>query len=76
MNHLLVVKGEVTEGLRDFLLKQKAIEVDRNVYEVDSAVEAVVLAQKIYKKFQKVICIKGFRYTDELDLSKSEILNI
>ena len=76
MNHLLVLKGEVTEGLRDFLLKQKSVEVERNVYEVDSAVEAVVLAQKIYKKFPKVICIKGFLYTDELNLSKYEILDI
>ena len=76
MNHLLVLKSEATEGLRDFLLKTDAIEIEKNVYIVGSAVEAVVLAQKICKKFPKVVCIKGFRYTDELNLSKSEILNI
>ena len=76
MNHLLVLKGEVTEGLKDYLLKQEAVEVVTNVYKVGSAVEAVVLAQKIYKKFPKITCIKGYRYTDELNLSKSEILDI
>jgi len=74
MNHLLVLKGKVTEELKDFLLKKDATKIENNVYKIGSAVEAVILAQKIYKNFPEITCIKGFRYTDELILIKSKIL--
>lgn len=72
MNTLVVIKNS-NENIDNFLLKNGCRRVDKDVYLIEDIVKATVLARKIYKEYPETVNIKGFRVTDEYNLSKQNI---
>lgn len=80
---LLVIKYNtinkcVIGEIEDFIAKQDGVirEVD-GTFSIEDSVRAVMISQKVYKKFgNDVIIIKGYRYTDTLNLSKSNVADL
>lgn len=67
----------VIEEIEDYIANQDGVirEVD-GTFSVEDVVKAVLISQKVYDKFGDcVILIKGYKYTDTLNLSRSNVLD-